>query len=425
MFKKTMIALMLGACVAGFAQNKEAVPEQPGDSVKTAADIWDKIQEQLDDRKSFLEDNLEDCIAVKAYSDIGASPKSRNYVLNRTLAFEATDFKVKQSISKTLKQTISSAMDSSNVESHGGLSAKALNGNKDLANMINAEIKKELQAQGVDVNNAEAVKKALPRLKGLESFKKRIEITSQSYVMGVVTYASYSTKERVALLAYSNPAQRAIAEGMITGQMKTFKPGKKIRQLINQISRKQLADTYGIRTMINEKGEPTLVAFAQVPVVGSDDAAEEDAQDTAAAMIREFVGTAVALKKATERGRTVAMVQHDEETDAKAIASASSEMKKEAKAEAASMAISGITPSKSGILRLPSKDKVAFAVAFWTPSSAKNAAKAYRQGQRQQKAISKGASVDGGASQTPVTPKRGTKRIDAGSVGEGAVFDAF
>ena len=119
------------------------------------------------------------------------------------------------------------------------------------------------------------------------------------------------------------------------------------------------------------------------------------------------------------------MVQHDEETDAKAIASATSEMKKEAKAESTSMAISGITSSKSGILRLPSKDKVAFAIAFWTPSSAKNATKAYGQGQRQQKAISKGASVDGGTQQETVVPKRDTKRRDAGSVGEGAVFDAF
>ena len=60
MLKKTMFALALGACLAGFAKEKAEVPQQPGDLTKKAADAWEAVDAQMEEDQGNLEDAIED-----------------------------------------------------------------------------------------------------------------------------------------------------------------------------------------------------------------------------------------------------------------------------------------------------------------------------------------------------------------------------
>ena len=161
--------------------------------------------------------------------------------------------------------------------------------------------------------------------------------------------------------------------------------------------------------MIDEKGDPCLVAFAQREILSSEDSAKENAGDAATAMIREFAGTAVMLKKAEESNRSVAYLEPVNATDNNAVATASASVRKEAQAEAEAIDFSGITEFDSGIIRLPSGDKIAWSVKYWTPTTAKTAIKAYDKGKAQQQAIKGG--VGNAYRPKPVIKKKAAKKV--------------
>lgn len=403
MLKKTLFALSLSACFVGFAQEQADVPKEAGDS-EVEVKIVDVDKELSKLRRKIRRKGF---TAVRT-SEIGAKPTTRDYVINRRMAFDYADFLAKQEIAKSLNQKVSSAMSSKSLESHGGLTAKDLEGDAEFAKLVNKAIYAELKSQGVDLNDKNAVKSALPKLKGKESFKKRIEIASQSYLIGVSTYASASSKDKVGVLAYSSETLREIAEGMVTGKKKKYAPGKSIDDYFEAVEDK-LANTYGVRVMIDEKGDPCLVAFAQREILSSEDSAKENAGDAATAMIREFAGTAVMLKKAEESNRSVAYLEPVNATDNKAVATASASVRKEAQAEAEAIDFSGITEFDSGIIRLPSGDKIAWSVKYWTPTTAKTAIKAYDKGKAQQQAIKGG--VGNAYRPKPVVKKKAAKKV--------------
>lgn len=377
MFKKTIFALALGYCLVGVAQEASDLAAKPGD-----ADVEVKVVDVDKELGKIRRKVRKAGYTAVATNDIGANPTTRDYVINRRIAFDQADFKAKQAIAKNLVQTISSKMSSNEVASHGGLQASDVENDPALAETINKEIEKELKSMGVDLNDKAAVAKAMPKLKGKESFQKQITIASQAYLVGVSVYASASSKDKVGVLAYSSKTLRDIAAGMVNGNIPKYAPGMSVDDYFETVE-DQLANTYGVRVMIDENGEPCLIAFAQREILSSESSAKENAGDAASAMIREFVGTAVMLKKSEESGRTLAYMEPVDATDNKAVATAFAKVTAEAKAEAEAIDFSGIEEFDSGIIRLPSGDKLAWAVKYWTPRAAAAATQANAQGEQQ------------------------------------------
>ena len=420
MLKKTIIALAFSSCFICMGQEKADVPQTPGDAEKEVVEVID-VNNTLQKIRAKSNLNKKGFTGISA-ADIGASPKTRQYVLNRSMAFAVAELNAKKIIAKSLQSSIATAMKNSSKINSDGLSADALGGDAELAKIVNEEIKKELLAKGVDINNPEAVKKAIPRMTETQSFKKRIEIASQAFLMGVSVYASSSSRDKVGVLVYSSKTLREIAQAMATGNFKKYAPGGDVFSMVDKISPKQMADTYGIRVLIDENGDPCLVAFAQMPVIGGDDASLEMADDAASALIREFAGMSLVLNNSTSQNRTIAYLQADDETDAKAVAQASITAKQEAAAEAERLDFSGITECKNGILRLPSGDKIAYSIKYWTPTAARDAAKAHKEGEQQQKNLQDG--VHGGNAPAAPAPAK-TNRKDASTEGTGFVVDAL
>ena len=419
MFKKTMLALALGSCVVGFSQEQADVPKQVGDSEKEVTEVVD-INNTLQKIRAKSKLTKKGFTGI-ASADIGASPKSSQYVINRSLAFAVAELSAKKTIAKSLQSTIAAAMKNSSNINSDGLSAAALGGDTELAKLVNAEIKKELRAQGVDLNNPEAVKRAMPKMTNTQSFKKRVEVASQAFLMGVSVYASASSRDKVGVLVYSSQALREIAQAMAVGNFKKYAPGMDIFSMVEKITPRQMADTYGVRVLIDENGDPCLVAFAQMPVSGADDASLEMADDAASAMIREFAGTALVLNNSISQNRSIAYLQGDDSTDSKAVAQASVTAKQEAESVAKALDFSGICECKNGILRLPSGDKIAYSVKYWTPTSARTASRAHATGAQQRQNLGNG--VKGG--QAPVSAPRNSGRKDIGTEGTGLIVDAL
>ncbi|MBE6356740.1 MAG: hypothetical protein E7058_06465 [Lentisphaerae bacterium] len=417
MYKKAVLVLMLCSCIAAMAQEQADVPQQPGDS-EVEVKVIDCQKELGKIRRKIRKQGMTSVRCV----DIGCAPLSRDYVLNRRMAFEQAEFLAKQEIAKSFQQKVSSAMAGNSVESHAGLKASDLEGDATAVALINRELNKELEAMGIDRNDQEAVKKAISKVKGTDSFKKRIEIASQAYLIGVSAYASASSKDKVGVLIYSSETLRDIASGMLSGNIKKYAPGISVDDYFEAVE-ENLANTYGVRVMIDENGDPCLVAFAQREILTSEDSAVENAGDAATAMIREFVGTSVMLKKAEESNRTMVYLEPVDSTDNKAVATATAEVRKNAMAEAEAIDFSGIEELDSGIIRLPSGDKIAWAVKYWTPRTATAAAQAHAQGEKQRQVVQQGAAVSGrkpAPVRRPVTPAARKGRKNLGSEGVSA-----
>ena len=152
MLKKTLFALSLSACFVGFAQEQADVPKEAGDK-EVEVKIFD-VDKELSKIKRKIRRKGFTAVATAA---IGAKPTTRDYVINRRMAFDYADFLAKQEIAKTLNQKVSSAMSGKSFESHGGLTAKDVDGDATFANLVNNAINEELKAQGIDPNDKKAV----------------------------------------------------------------------------------------------------------------------------------------------------------------------------------------------------------------------------------------------------------------------------
>ena len=149
MLKKTIIALAFSSCFICMGQEKADVPQTPGDAEKEVVEVID-VNNTLQKIRAKSNLNKKGFTGISA-ADIGASPKTRQYVLNRSMAFAVAELNAKKIIAKSLQSSIATAMKNSSKINSDGLSADALGGDAELAKIVNEEIKKELLAKGVDI----------------------------------------------------------------------------------------------------------------------------------------------------------------------------------------------------------------------------------------------------------------------------------
>ena len=369
-----------------------------------------------------------------AERDIGVKPGTEEYVTNRMAAFAWAELLARQKVATSIRARISSAMKSA--MKNGEVKAADLESNEELKNALNSVIREELIAKGVDLTDEAAVKKAMPKITESSSFQRKVNVQVYTFLVGVTPYATLSSDDKVGVLVYSSNTLREIAQDMANGTTHTYPAGRSLDDYVEKISDQEMVNTYGLRAIINENGEPCLVAFAQWPVSGSDDSAISAAGYEASAMIREFVGMAIMANSDQSVKMDAVYYRGAEQAKPQAMAKAQAKFKQECEAIAEGIEFGGIPEITSGVIELPSGDELAYCVKYWTPTSAKIAAAAHAQGLQQQQTL----RSKGGVMTTPPPPEKkkpvaapaaqqpinsDNVRKNQGAAGKGAMGDAL
>lgn len=385
--KKKLMMFVGGLCLAFTAslsaQEAAAQPEgivPPGDAITVTEE--DSVKNMLESIKTEAGLDGDKYFTSIQSQKIGMDASNPKYVLAiqeaYRAAWEAAITEIVEGIQNDLAQTVENGMLSdTNGIKKGDLDPK-------VAELINAELKKQLAEKKVDMNDPAAVKAALPKIAESQSTKSAIAMSSKLYIAGIIAYKTIIKNGEVGVLAYYSPAMKKLADCLVTKRpFQKLPPGERVAMQLKKIKNNDLVCTLGTRLYVDEKGDPCIVSFAIERIVGNSSIASKSADMNARGFIADFVGTAVAVASEKESARDIATLQ-DSMGNTTDVASVSSQMKSLAKRGTAKMTFQGVKAGLNKELKLASGQKVIVRACVWSPTITALAGEAVKGSQESQ-----------------------------------------
>lgn len=394
--KRKITSLVSGLCFAFAAslsaqeaqENQQEAPQE--ENLGPVAAPADALQVTEEDSAANMLENVKTEAGLDAdrfftsikVQKIGKSPSDPKYVLAIQEAYRAAWEDAIVEIIEGLQNDLSQAVENGMLSDTNGLKKGDLD--PKVAQLINAELKKQLVAQGVDLNNPEAIKAALPKVAESQSTKSAIAQCSKLYLAGIIAHKTIVKNGEVGVLAYYSPAMKKIADCLVAKRpFQKLPPRQRIALQLRKIPAKELVSSLGTRLYIDENGNPCIVAFAIERIVGNSSIAAKAADMNARGFIADFVGTSVAVANEKASARDIATLE-DSMGNTTSVAEVSSKMKSLAKRGTAKMTFQGVKSALRKELKLPSGQRVVVQALVWSPAISALAAEAVRGGQESQ-----------------------------------------
>lgn len=434
LFKKNLLFLLALMCLAGVstACAEEAESAQDAAATEQAASAEDPdenapadevpppaepmVTEVGNDLATILEDakekaglNDDKFYTAIGRAGVGVSPSKRDYVLARQTAFNRAFAAAMNEIATQISQEMSQKVASGLLSTNDTL--KKADIDPALITLVNDELKKQLVAQGVNLQDAEAVKKALPKITRSEAFSQTLTSACSTYLSGIVAYKSIVVGKEIGVLAYYSDTMAQLSRAMLTGKKFPKRPaGKKLNAAAKEIQPTELANTFGSRIYVDHNGTPCIVAFAHA--LGHNQTATLSARMSADGFIQDFIGASFAIESAKQNAESVAVLTDDlgNETSVSKVTEKLAQM---AKRENSKLEYNGIKTIRQRSIVLPSGHKVTVVIRAWSPTYAKMGKKVMRQGRKDQALREQVRQEQVKEKNTPVTLKKKTKKSKA------------
>jgi hypothetical protein len=273
-------------------------------------------------------------IFLTGMAEILADPQNPNFIESRSNAFDRAVLNAKSEFAKFLERKINGeiklSITSGNFPSTEDTSSALENtviGYLDRANMlIMSELDKRLLENGVDINSIQ--EKSTNRKNELEEaaalaektlstteFSRAIELTANRFVSGVQILGVFEdftpgeTKGTIAVAAVYSDKTLKIAQAILRNdpslapEPNVLNPGLSIKETVKDFG-KGLLTFQGAKLIINERGEPVILSFAQTGLPKNSTTAKLNATKKANLIadsyIDQFVGEIVSAFEAIE-----------------------------------------------------------------------------------------------------------------------------
>ncbi len=277
-------------------------------------------------------------VFLTGIAEINADPQNPKFIESRSNAFDSAVLNAKSEFAKYLERKIQGeiklTINSGNFPSKEVTSSALENtvlGYLDRANMlIMSELDKRLLENGVDINSIQ--EKSTDRKKELEAaaalaektlstteFSRAIELTANRFVSGVQILGVFEdfsigeTKGTIAVAAVYSDKTLKIAQSILRNdpslapEPNVLNPGMSIEDTIKDFG-KGILTFQGAKLIINERGEPVILSFAQTGLPKNSTTAKliaaKKANLIADSYIDQFVGEMVSAFEAIEGKET-------------------------------------------------------------------------------------------------------------------------
>ena len=243
---------------------------------KSVKQMFDEILEEKDWETGYNKKaNGEPFCVMSGYATVKAPVESATFITARQAAFAVAMEDARKNMAAFLRNKITSELkyaykegsfqkddqEAQNIETFSD-KVKAL---------IHAKLDKALREEGIDPYAADTAKiaESAQKILASEVFQQSVQSETEGYIAGLqAVYTCESTKTmdgkvEIGVLALWSGRLQEMATSIMTGEAQTAVQGKlKIRKQIPKGD--ALISTFGVRQMVNERGEYVLVSFAQV-----------------------------------------------------------------------------------------------------------------------------------------------------------------
>ena len=356
-------------------QTEEAQTEESAESEEMATPI-DAVTAHFEDSlKNTLEGMKDEAgltddkyITAVEVAKIGKAPSDRQYATARQLAFNSAFASAMQSIAVAIQQEMENTVSQGMISDENGL--KRVDIDEKTAGMINDAIKKQLTAKGVNLNDIDAVKAAMPKVIESESFRQTTKAAAQIYLSGVVCVKTIGQGDEVGVLAYYSPTMNKIANNILKRKsMPKIPKGIDINKYVRSIPAAEFANSFGTRVYVNKAGEPYIVSFGQAMIRGNSRIAEVAARRYADSFIQDFIGAQMAVVEMLDAAKDSATLE-DAAGELTSTADVSQRIKTLAVRGSQRLKYHGIKNLTAKEVKLPSGHKIMVVARAWSPSLA-------------------------------------------------------
>ncbi|MBQ9694734.1 MAG: hypothetical protein IJV69_08270 [Kiritimatiellae bacterium] len=364
---------LLLTSVLAFAQTPQPSSQPPS----TVLEMMDDFLLEKEWGLGCNELNGKTFLVAQGTAVIGDARDTKMYGSARKNAYDRAMLVAKQKVAEYLATEIAS----NPLNRWGAPSSNSVGGI--LLERVMADIKADLCAKGVDLNDLEGTdgNELAKDLVRSERYSKMIKMVAQAEVLGVQAFCTFesvneSGKPEMGVIAVWSPRLHDIASSIATGFM--VEPGRAKERIAKQVRapKETLLSSYGVRLFADQNGDWVLVAYGQ----GNSD---DEARLHATSMIREFAGEVVAVASASYSAE--AFQEYDDGAEGY---SALNAFYKRGIAVAETMTIAGMTPVYETRIKHPMTGKVvSICVQSWSIKQAALAVEMISSGKGKFKAL--------------------------------------
>jgi|GEM_PF-6697427 len=370
MKKKSIVTIFALSCMTVFAQEAATgngaapVMAQPGEAI--AVKFVEDLNTQLEDVRTQAGLDSDKYYSAIAVSKVGVKPNSPQYALARQATFAEAFSDALRQIVGSIGADLENAVSNSLLSDTNGL--KKADIDPKVVGMVNDAIKKQLVAQGVDLNDPNAIRAAMPKVTQSASFQQVTSAAAQLFSSGVVCYKTVCKGDEIGLLAYYSPATKRFAEALVTKRgMPPMPKGINVIAYLKSIPPQELASTFGPRVYVDEQGQVNIVSFAQNPIAGNQNVARVAATRLADSFIQDFIGSNFTLEEMVNSAKDSATLA-DSVGNITQGANASQRVKSLAKRSSGKLTYHGIKTALTRTCQLPSGHRVIVIARIWSPA---------------------------------------------------------
>ena len=395
---KKILAVLLAGMVGTLAAQQDpgmGIPEENPAAVGGIEQI-SKTEEVANQIRSYLQkkgwnegentlSNGDVIYVATGYGVIQAPRSHRNYLDSRTAAFNKAFLQAKANLAQFRAGTVKSALISNYAKGSAVSSAKQPSQEdviqKKVLTLIEAKLDNALRAEGIEPEKATTQQKEACAKKVLaqEEFAKLILAQAQADICGLQAYRTFegtgpNEKGEIGVVAVWSKKSQAFAYALGAGS--AMPAGKSKKTLAEQLPKTdaEKLNTFGVKQVLNEKGEYILLSFGQAGAVTTSRraqlAARSKSEVYARAQFGEFVGEKTAIvqpllnAESTKEFEDASEAYENESGFAEKIASVSKKVD-----------ISGASVFTSWTVRHPiTNQNVCITVMTWHPAAAARAA---------------------------------------------------
>lgn len=372
---------LISLCSAGLLIAANAQEGTPGTQIATADNMPTTVTESADNQLQDIIDKcgLQDAAAANklifstATAGIGKKPSDSDYVEAVGIAFEEAINAAKRSMAASLTAKVSREVEDTLIKGPNAKPSGGSPASQAVLEALQKKIKEKLIAEGVDMNNPNAIRAAVGKIKRSKEFKDSIKAAGECFLTGCQVFKTVATEKQVGVALVHNDRLMRLAESMFSN-IQIESKGQGGTPLRSQLPTDNLGlvNSYGIRLARDEKGDDWLLCYTQAAIEDIEDSQDafDETEIIAAGQYRSFAGEKFAYSRALNRSKsTVELEKMGKST------SIAKDMKQESKAIADELEINGILLIYKKVVKLASGHHMAVAVYKWNPAGSAKAQK--------------------------------------------------
>ena len=378
MKKKLLISL---CCLGVFAvANAQSNVGTPGTQITTAdtmpvtvaQDATNQLQEIIERCNLNASADANKLIFTKATAGIGKKPSDPDYYDAVVIAYEEAINAAKRSMAASLSTKVAREVTETLIKGSEAAPSGNSPASQAVIEALQKKMKEKLAAEGVDMNDQEAVRAAVGKIQRSKEFKDSIKAAGECFLTGYQIFKTVATPNQVGVILVHNDCLMTLAEAMFSNQAIESKGvgGAPLISYIPTNDNLALVNSYGIRLARDERGNDWLLCYTQAFIDDIDETqdAYDETEISAAGMFRSFAGEKLAYSRALNRSKSAVTLEKMGKST-----SIAKDMKQESRAIADELEINGISLVFSKTVQLASGHYVAVAVYKWSPAGSAKA----------------------------------------------------